>query len=215
MSSKVLTGMNAECVEVIQWPRVAESGPSGANDEKAVEKPEPGPSAEEILEQRTREAHRTGFMEGEAAAKKAAAARLDAVATAFTDTIQELAGWRGRMRREAEKDMIQLALAIARHVIQREVNVDPEVLLGVAKAALAHLEAREVYRVRVNPEDLPLLGKHLETLGLARTVEIVPDAVLTRGGAIFETEKGDLDASLDGQLGEIERGLTDIARRRS
>jgi len=31
---------------------------------------------------------------------------------------------------------------------------------------------------------------------------------------IFETSRGDLDASIDTQLGEIERGLADVVRRR-
>jgi flagellar assembly protein FliH len=45
-------------------------------------------------------------------------------------------------------------------------------------------------------------------------LELVSDAKLPRGSAIFETSRGDLDASIDTQLLEIERGFTDIIRRR-
>ena len=39
--------------------------------------------------------------------------------------------------------------------------------------------------------------------------------MLTQGSAVFETSRGELDASVDTQLAEIERGLTDVLERRS
>ena len=44
--------------------------------------------------------------------------------------IDELAGLRPRLRQEAEADLVQLALAIARRVLRREIAVDPEALHG-------------------------------------------------------------------------------------
>jgi flagellar assembly protein FliH len=45
-----------------------------------------------------------------------------------------------------------------------------------------------------------------------RNIELVPDASLERGAAIFETTRGNLDASIETQLREIERGFTDLVR---
>ena len=45
------------------------------------------------------------------------------------------------------------------------------------------------------------------------SVEVVPDAARELGSVVFETERGSLDASVDTQLEEIERGLTDRLRR--
>jgi flagellar biosynthesis/type III secretory pathway protein FliH len=42
---------------------------------------------------------------------------------------------------------------------------------------------------------------------------VVPDAARELGSVVFETERGSLDASVDTQLEEIERGLTDRLRR--
>jgi flagellar assembly protein FliH len=44
-------------------------------------------------------------------------------------------------------------------------------------------------------------------------VEVVPDAAREPGALIFETERGNLDASVETQLEQIERGLTDRLRR--
>jgi flagellar assembly protein FliH len=46
-------------------------------------------------------------------------------------------------------------------------------------------------------------------------VEVVPDGSRDPGAVVFETERGNLDASVESQLGEIERGLADALRRQS
>jgi flagellar assembly protein FliH len=46
-------------------------------------------------------------------------------------------------------------------------------------------------------------------------VEVIADASREPGAVVFETERGNLDASVDAQLREIERGLADCLRRRA
>jgi flagellar assembly protein FliH len=77
------------------------------------------------------------------------------------------------------------------------------------KAALARLEHREVERVRLHPEDAASVKRLLEQTPGRAHVEVVADARLERGSAIFETPRGNLDASVDTQLAEIQRGLAD------
>ena len=48
-----------------------------------------------------------------------------------------------------------------------------------------------------------------------RLVEVVADAAREPGSVVFETERGNLDASVESQLREIERGLADRMRRGS
>jgi flagellar assembly protein FliH len=52
-----------------------------------------------------------------------------------------------------------------------------------------------------------------EAGGLA--VEVVADAAREPGSVVFESERGNLDASVESQLREIERGLADRMRRPS
>jgi flagellar biosynthesis/type III secretory pathway protein FliH len=44
---------------------------------------------------------------------------------------------------------------------------------------------------------------------------VIADASRAIGSVIFETPRGNLDASVDSQLQEIERGLADRLRRTS
>jgi len=133
---------------------------------------------------------------------------------AFQKIVDELAGQGRRLRGEGERDMVKLAVAIARRILRREIALDPEVVLGLVKAAFAKLESRETHRLRVSPSDAALLREHRQSLSLPPAVEIVDDGSLSQGSAIFETARGNLDASIDTQLGEIERGLADIVRSR-
>jgi flagellar assembly protein FliH len=224
MSSKRITGDAVEQAQPLNWRRVhlSHTGdtpgttPRLYTDEAGThmleerEERAEGPSHEEQL----RQARETGYREGEAAAAQAARARLDAAVDQLGAAVRELAGYRGRLRREAERDLVGLSIAIAQRILRREVSLDPETVLGVAKAALEKLDAREVCRVRLHPDDVGLLGRRMESIGLGRNVELAADSSITRGGAVVETTRGALDATMEGQLQEIERGLADWMDRK-
>jgi flagellar biosynthesis/type III secretory pathway protein FliH len=66
----------------------------------------------------------------------------------------------------------------------------------------------------VSPSDAAAIQEHRAKLQLPPALEITSDGSLTPGSAIFETTRGELDASVDTQLAEIDRGLTDVMKRR-
>ncbi len=219
MSSRVLPGAGPTPAEAMVWRRVAQPrncAPAGEtrSEDLADELRARIAELERQAPRREETAHQDGFRKGQAAGEEKAAARLDSVVARFAQTIEELAGQRLLLRREAEADVVNLALAIARRILNRELSTDPEALLGVVKAALGRLEAREIDRVRVHPADAPLVKQHLERLGLPQKIEVAADAALERGAAVFETSRGQLDASVETQLQEIQRGLADRLDRR-
>ena len=164
---------------------------------------------EQDCERRVREAYAAGMQEGETAGRTRAAAEFQPVVERFAQTIAELSQMRARLRREAEGDTIRLALAIARRILRRELAVDPDALEGLLIGALEKLQGQELSRIRVHPSHAALVRAQLETLRASASVEIVSDASRPPGTAIFETGRGNLDASVEAQLEEIERGLTD------
>jgi len=128
--------------------------------------------------------------------------------------VAELDGMRKNLRAEAEEAAVTLALAVARRVLHREIAADPDAILGLVKAASQKCAARETQRLRVSPRDAETIREQQSRLNLPPGLEIVADANLERGSAIFETSRGDLDASVDTQLTEIERGFVDVLKRR-
>jgi flagellar assembly protein FliH len=158
-------------------------------------------------------AYQQGFQDGQNVVQQELGGQLDAMASRLARTIEELSGLRQRYRHEAEEDVIALAMAIARRILHRELTVDPDALLGLVKAALEKIEAHEVHRVRVRPEDALLVQQHLDKMGLPQRVELIADPGLERGSAILDSSRGALDVSVETQLAEIERGFADLVRR--
>jgi flagellar assembly protein FliH len=164
-------------------------------------------------EQRIREAHAAGLREGEAAGRNRAAAEFQPVVERMARSIEELCQMRARLRREAEADLVRLSLAIARRVLRRELAIDPDALRGLVLAALEKLQAQEICRVRLHPSHAGLISACLREAVSGSSVEVIPDPSRQPGDVVFETERGNLDVSVDSQLREIERGLADRLRK--
>jgi flagellar assembly protein FliH len=161
-------------------------------------------------------AYQKGVAAGEASGAQKAAAQLAPVLQNFAGIVHELASARQRARAEAEESMVQLSIAIARRILNREIATDPEAILGLVRSALDRVSARETHRIRLSPPDAHVVTQHRASLNLPPSVEITGDPSLPAGSAIFETSRGELDASAHTQLEEIQRGFTDlVARRRS
>jgi flagellar assembly protein FliH len=165
-------------------------------------------------EARIRASYNQGVAAGEASSLQRAQQKMDPVLNGFNTMIAELASLRKRVRAEAEDDAVKLAVAIARRVIYRELSTDPEAILGLVKAAFGKLNARETHRLRVSPSDVAAIQEHRAKLQIPPGLELTSDGSLTPGSAIFETSRGELDASVETQLYEIDRGLTDALKRR-
>jgi flagellar assembly protein FliH len=50
-------------------------------------------------------------------------------------------------------------------------------------------------------------------MGLPHRIEVTSDPTLSPASVILESQHGFLDASVETQLAEIERGFTDLVRR--
>jgi flagellar assembly protein FliH len=217
MSSKLLRG-GVVATEALAWRRVSSAeaitgeGQPAPSHLSQPASPDETPRAQDF-EQRLQDAQQIGFDAGHAAGRQSLTGEVEAMQVKFARGIGELTGLRLRSRREAEQDVVSLALAVARRILHRELTMAPEALLGLVKAALDKLEAREVHQVRLAPEDAGMVRQFLEQLGLPQRVEVAADPSLGRGGVIIESSRGLLDASVDTQLSEIERGFADLVGR--
>jgi flagellar assembly protein FliH len=164
---------------------------------------------EQALEYDVRQARESAYREGLSAGQEAASAELKPAMARLLQSCQELAGLRARIRKETESDLVALTIAIARRVLRRELSVDPEAIHGVVIAALSKMQAKELSVIHTNPEHVEAIRTYLAKAGIGPGVEIAADATLPVGGIVLETKRGNLDASVETQLKEIERGFTD------
>jgi len=220
-SSRVLREAEQAVVTPISWrasiaaaPARAKTNPIEVSD-VALERlsSERDSNAQQEHARIEQEAFNRGFAEGKAVGGQQAEAELQTVLDQMAKSLANLASLRSRIREDAEGDLLKLAISIARRVLHRELTLDPESMEGLIRVALDKLQSRELSRVRVHPDQEQAIRKSLERFSNSQKIELTADASLQRGDVFFETAHGSLDASIESQLGEIERGLADRLRR--
>jgi type III secretion protein L len=147
---------------------------------------------------------------GSIRARAAAEGREDGLATA-TDLVAGAALIRDRLLAAAEPQLVELAFAVARSVLDRAVERDRGAVVELAARALEGVRQRQHVTLRAHPEDAAALREAeprlRERLACARAISFVEDSSVGRGGVVVETEAGSVDARLDTQLEALRRAL--------
>jgi flagellar assembly protein FliH len=160
------------------------------------------------LEGRTTVERREAFEAGKQQGEQQARAEIQPVLERLNASIVEVLAMRSDLRTRAERDTVQLALLIAKRILHRQLNVDEGALTAIARVAFERLSRAESYRVTVHPRFAAAVTSALPASHVSR-VRIETDASCAPGTLIIHSEEGTIDASLDTQLEEISRGLTD------
>jgi flagellar assembly protein FliH len=125
------------------------------------------------------------------------AQRLDAMLNVLSKPLAELDA-------QVERQLITLALTIARHLVRRELRIDPTQVIAIIRETVALLpaSARNV-RVHLHPDDAALVREVLAEPQSERAWSVVEDPVTSRGGCRVTTETAQIDARLETRLGEV------------
>lgn len=159
------------------------------------------------------EASAAGRRDGELATRQALEQQWEEEMAKLRQMMKEASEVGPKLRRQAEEELVRLAVAVARRILHRELTIDVDALTGLVKTAFDRLDQREIQQVRTDAASLPLVEKIVSELGLPKPVKVVTDGRMRRGSLVIETKRGQLDASVETQLQEIERGFTDIVRQ--
>lgn len=154
-----------------------------------------------------RDAFATGYAQGERAGVEAGNKRAEAMLRRLAATLEELTTLRQTMIRQTEQQMVELALAIARRILRREVMLDGDLILAMARVALDRLGEAASTTIRLNPEDCALTLQRHGDNALGSRVRIVADAAVSRGGCLVESEFGFIDAAVEAQFDQVMRAL--------
>jgi flagellar assembly protein FliH len=158
-----------------------------------------------------KEAYEKGFSEGERAGRETGEKMVEAVLKQYTQTLEELKGLRRNLLTGSEREVVRLSLEVAKKVVKREVSVDEELILALVKVALSRLADQSVMTIRVNPKDGQSILHFRESPGHRDSwhdgIKLVEDPMITRGGCLIETDSGVIDARVEEQFREIEKGF--------
>ncbi|HEY4446346.1 MAG TPA: flagellar assembly protein FliH [Steroidobacteraceae bacterium] len=150
------------------------------------------------------EAHREAFELGLAEGREAGRAEVRAQVERLAGMFYDLAKPFEALDTEVERELLTLAMALARQIVRRELKTDPTQIIGIIREAIAALPvaAREV-RVHLHPEDAAVVRQHLAPTESERAWMMVEDPVMARGGCQILSATSRIDARLETRLGAI------------
>ena len=158
-----------------------------------------------------KQGHATGLQQGLDEAKRQMADQLKQTADICNAMVAAAEQESSRVLLEAEPKIIELVLAISRKIICDEVEERPAVVLGLVRGALERVRDQNQIIIHVSPEDYEFILQSRQLLqtvvGAERSLTLMADAVLGKGGCLIETSFGTVEAGIDTQLESIRRVL--------
>ena len=165
----------------------------------------------EASERGQKEGLEKGFQEGREEVSRLVE-RLHKVITQAIDK-------RGQIIEEAETQVINLVLLMTRKVIKVISENQKNVVINNVVQALRKLKSRGDVVIRVNLADLELTTEHtndfLSMVENVKSISILEDSSVDRGGCIIETDFGQIDARISSQIHEIEEKILELMPIRS
>lgn len=139
------------------------------------------------LEEIQRQAHEEGYQAGYAEGAQRMAVLLKSMEQALQQADQVIA-----------QDLLNLALEVARKMVQQTLKTKPEILLNTLREAISSLpHFNQGAHLVLHPDDAAMvrasMGEQLSHTGW----KIFEDALIARGGARVETAHSQIDATLE------------------
>ena len=168
--------------------------------EPAAEAASPEPADDGEAADEMRRAFQAGYEQG----REEMRAEAETIAGTFVKGLGELADFRARLRDRYERELLEVALGVARKVVQNELAERPEIWLGMIRAAVQRAVDREHIVVRVPVALAAFLRARTPELRAAledvKELQVVEDPALPPTGCIVESRFGDVDLGVDTQI---------------
>jgi flagellar assembly protein FliH len=141
----------------------------------------------------------------------------------LVDTLQKIISAaidkRNEIIQESETQVINLVLLISKKVIKVISENQRNVVINNVVQSLRKLKSRGDVVIRVNLADVELTSEHIndfmKMVENVKSVTVLEDSSVDRGGCIIETDFGQIDARISSQLHEIEEKIIELAPIRS
>jgi flagellar assembly protein FliH len=158
------------------------------------------------------EAYARGRADGEREAKARAESEISTAVAALTEAVQVVRLHEARWVGNAEANIAALAVAVARHIVGREVTADPETVRALVTRALIGMPLDSAIVVRLHPDDMAACAALTIPDVAGRTPDIrwTADPHIVRGGCLIEGRERIIDGRIDTSLERAYRSIGNI-----
>ncbi len=173
--------------------------------------------AEEIR-QKEAQAYDEGVRAGISQSEQRQRMEMKKRADALDNVIRELGMMKKRIIDEAEEDIIGLSLHVAEKIVHREIDANREVIHHVLQDAMKNVLDRDNIIIRLHPHDylyvMEIKTDFLQNFDGLKNVSFQKDETIRQGGAVIETQQGEVDARIDQQFREVRQAVQSIQGHR-
>jgi flagellar assembly protein FliH len=158
-----------------------------------------------------------GMIEGENTWHAQTEKKIKPLLTSLQDVLHQLNNLRKETYQDIEKEVVELALAIARQVICQEITIDKEIVVCVAREALAKVEDPGRIKIKMSPSDMQFIKETRSQL--SNMIENIDHVTfegaenIQSGGCIIETDLGEIDARIEKQLQAVEESFRTVVEK--
>jgi flagellar assembly protein FliH len=129
------------------------------------------------------------------------AAALEAILNTLAKPLEQLDA-------AVESELTRLTLIIAKHLVRRELRIDPTQIIGIIRhtVGLLPIATRDI-KVHLHPDDAAIVREKLATPAGEREWILLEDPLLARGGCRITTATSSIDARLESRVAEAVNSL--------
>jgi flagellar assembly protein FliH len=161
-----------------------------------------------LLSEREKRAYARGKAEGFEDGRRAALAERAQHGREVAQVLEALRGRFVELEHDGAEQVLDLALAIARGVLRREVSVAHDAVLPALREAVAMIIDQQAHpRVHLHPQDLALVQDDLDADGLLKGCRFIADQSVPRGGCLVQTTHCEVDARLENRWKRVLESL--------
>ncbi len=164
------------------------------------------PQTASQLEQIRQQAYEEGFSEGVAQGLEQTLQQKSALKEKIITLINRLQHPLQIIDQQVESELLQLCILIAKQVVRRELQQDPQQIAAVIRECMAILPGSDTQpKIRLHPDDFRCIQEiypttdHDEEMGW----QLIEDSSITPGGCMVDTRASHIDASIEARINQI------------
>jgi flagellar assembly protein FliH len=169
---------------------------------------------QQAFEDGKKEGYQDGVTAGKADIRAEMQYELDKMAETANSIVMSAKRETEKMITAAERQIVDIALAVARKLLARELEENPAVVLPIVKTALEKVHDQEQIVVKVSVDDFELVTEAKSDLqmmsGCEQSLTVLADPTISAGSCVIDTAYGSVDARIDMQFEAIQKALREV-----
>lgn len=129
----------------------------------------------------------------------------------LSQIIEEVILQREKIIKNTEKDIVDMAFAIAEKVIDAEIQGDNDAVASSVKKALGKVVSDSRIKLKIAPQDYEAIKDNIDVIagksGVSCAIDVVADSNISPGGCLVDTDAGRIDVRISAQLEELRNSL--------